>query len=181
LRRGDIPADTVMRPSALRLIKERRSVRRYTKKTIPVHYVKRVLEAGQWAPSGLNNQPWRFAVIKDPHIKNKLAALTESAGVVRSARVIISVFLDKKAVYNRTKDLQAIGACMQNMLLEAHSLGLGSCWLGEILNKKEKACGLLKTPPGYELMGFISLGWPNKRKPRSSRKKLDNLIFKTYY
>jgi nitroreductase len=100
--------------------------------------------------------------------------------VVRSASVIISVFLDKKTVYNRTKDVQAVGACMQNMLLEAHSLGLGACWLGEILNQKRRVSALLKTPSHYELMGFISLGWSKKRRYNSNRKRLGNLIFKEY-
>jgi nitroreductase len=168
-----------MGSSLLRLIKERRSVRRYITKPVSGRHLKRVLEAGRWAPSGLNNQPWRFAVIRDTSLKKRLAKLTESASVVRSADVIISVFLDKKTVYNRTKDIQAIGAAMQNMLLEAHSLGLGSCWLGEILNKKEKVCRLLKAPSGYELMGFISLGWPKRKKRSSKRKRLDTLIYNT--
>ncbi len=168
-----------MMKSILHLIKNRRSVRRYSDKGVPGAAVRRVLEAGRWAPSGLNNQPCRFIVVKDPGIKDRMAALTESSAAVRSARVLIAVFLDKKVMYNRTKDIQAAGACMQNMLLEAHALELGACWLGEILNKKKDARGLLGAPKTYELMGVISLGWPARGRRGSSRKSLKSLVYKT--
>ena len=113
-------------------------------------------------------------------LKEGLARLTESSYVVRSANLLISIFLDKKASYNRAKDLQAIGACIQNMLLEAQSLGLGTCWLGEILNKEKKVCRLLKAPSHYELMAVISLGWPKKRRVRGNRKRLNSLIYNRY-
>lgn len=165
-----------MSNSILRLIKQRRSIRKYTPRRISQNLIMRILEAGQWAPSGLNNQPWRFAIIRDSLLKSKLALLTESSDIVHSANVLIAVFLDKKAVYNRTKDIQAIGACIQNMLLEAHYLGLGGCWLGEILNQKYKVCRLLSASSRYELMAILSLGWPKKKSHTTSRKKLKHLI-----
>jgi len=167
-----------MAVSLLRLIKQRRSIRKYTQKHIAQDLITRILEAGRWAPSGLNNQPWRFITVRDPLLKTRLAKLTESSSTVHSANVIISVFLDRRAIYNRTKDAQAAGACIQNMLLEAHSMGLGACWLGEILNQKKNVCRLLGTPSHYELMALISLGWVKKRSYKGSRKNLKSLVYK---
>ena len=93
---------------------------------------------GSWAPSGLNNQPWRFVIVRDSQLRSDLADCTKYGKIIRNAPVCIAVFMDQSKSYDRVKDLQAIGACIQNMLLSIHDLGLGAVWLGEILNKKGK-------------------------------------------
>jgi nitroreductase len=75
------------------------------------------------------------------------------------------------------KDLLAIGACIQNMILKAHSLGIGTCWLGEILNKKEMVNRLYSLPSSLELTAVIALGYPAET-PKSHRKKIEELILK---
>ncbi|HEC68845.1 MAG TPA: hypothetical protein ENI31_00960 [Candidatus Omnitrophica bacterium] len=70
----------------------------------------------------------------------------------------------------------AIGACIQNMLLCAQELGIGSCWLGEILNKKEKVRKLLNIDKNYELMAVVSIGYPLKKPNKGKRKRLKTLI-----
>ncbi len=157
------------------LIKNRRSVRRYAGRALRGEDVENILEAGRWAPSGLNNQPWKFLVIEDKDIKDGLADLTESGGVIKGAPAVICVYLDKDAGYNRDKDIMAIGACIQNMLLCAESLGLGTCWLGEILNRKKSAEKYLKAGRGYELMAVIAIGYPAE-KPSGRRKALKKLM-----
>lgn len=159
----------------LETIKTRRSIRKFKETTVTGELIDNILEAGRWAPSGMNNQPWRFAVITDAHLQNEISQLTHYSKVVRSAKVLISVFLDNNDGYNRTKDVQAMGACIQNMLLEAHSLGLGAVWLGEIIKSDENIRGLLGLGDHLELMAVIALGYPDE-KPKSSRKKLNELI-----
>ena len=117
----------------LKIIKGRRSIRKFNIKKVEKDKIRNILTAGRWAPSGLNNQPWRFVLIESQKYKDKIAQLTEYGGIIKKAPIAILVFLDKNSSYDRDKDIMAIGACVQNMLLEAHSLGLGSCWLGEIL------------------------------------------------
>jgi len=73
------------------------------------------------------------------------------------------------------KDLQAIGACMQNMLLAAHSLGLGASWQGEILNRADEVEELLGVPSYYELMAVLTLGYPGGAGQASSRRRLSEL------
>ncbi|MFY9396771.1 MAG: nitroreductase [Desulfomonilia bacterium] len=160
------------------LILSRRSIRRFTPEPVSGEMVEAVLEAGRWAPSGLNNQPWRFAVIRDPKLKDRISRLTRYGSVVRSANVLIAVFFDTVSGYDRTKDLQAIGACIENMLLAAHEQGLGSVWLGEILKSGPEVCSLLNAPDAYEFMALLALGHPKGEPPGApERKPLSELVF----
>lgn len=156
-------------------IRNRRSIRKYADKVPGDKEIQKVIEAGVWAPSGLNNQPWKFKVIRDKEKKDGLFKYTSYGKVIRNAPVAICVFLDKKAMYSREKDTLAIGACIQNMLLQANGLGLGTCWLGEILNKKKGVEKYIGVDAGYELMAVVTLGYPGEE-GRSTRKKLDNFI-----
>lgn len=159
----------------LELIKSRRSIRKFSEKEVAEEHIQMILEAGRWAPSGLNNQPWRFMVARDKKIRMKLSELTSYGEIIKNAPVCILVFLDSDASYDRIKDTLAVGACIQNMLLEAHSLGLGAVWLGEILKNKDKVALLLKAPSSCELMAVVALGHPLEC-PESERLSLDELI-----
>ena len=157
------------------LIKKRRSIRKYTNATIPETDILSILESGRWAPSGLNNQPWKFVIITNLSAKVLISDLTAYSRIIRESSSCIAVFYDQASGYDRDKDIMAIGACIQNMLLAAQSLGIGSVWLGEILNKKEKFNELVAVSREYELMAVIALGYPDEE-PESTRKSLRNLI-----
>jgi nitroreductase len=162
----------------LDLIKTRRSIRAFTDNVVADDLVNQVLEAGRFAPSGMNNQPWRFAVIRDKALKGMLSGLTRYSKIIQGADVLIAVFLDTETSYNHIKDVQAVGACIQNMLLAIHSLGLGGVWLGEILKSEKEFKILLEAPEPYELMAVIALGYPAE--PifvNSKRKELSELVF----
>ncbi len=163
--------DTAVRAA----IRGRRSVRRF-KSADPSWAIRHVLEAGRWAPSGLNNQPWRFLVVKDPLRKRSLARLTSCGTVIRSAPVLIAVCLDHRSSYHREKDLMAIGACIQNMLLEADALDLGTCWLGEILNQRQRVEQTLGIGRPLEFLALIALGTPLKKPGWPRRKPLEKLM-----
>lgn len=158
-------------------IHTRRSVREFEDKDVPDELIEKLLTAGTWAPSGLNNQPWRFMVVKDEGKKEGLAKLTHYGHVIKGAPVCICVFMDREASYDRTKDIMAIGACNQNILLAAHSLGLGGVWLGEILKRKEEAGELLSAPELYELMAVLAIGYPIQKKRTSDRTDARKLTF----
>ncbi len=158
---------------ALEAVRERRSVRDYTSEDVDDAMVRTILEAGRMAPSGLNNQPWRFRVLRGGE-KGSIAGYTKYGGIVKKAPVCIAVFFDEPSGYDRTKDMQAVGACIQNMLLAAHSLGLGGAWLGEILKRRadvERTLGVR-----HELMAVIALGHPAEAGGDPDRKSLDELI-----
>jgi nitroreductase len=161
----------------LTTIRERRSVRRYTGEAVSKEEIRKVLEAGRWAPSGLNNQPCRFLVIRDDDPrKERLEECTRYAHVVREAQVLIGVFLDREAMYHPMKDHQGAGACIQNMLLAVHALGLGGVWLGEIVNQADQVMDVLgASGERYELMAVIAVGRPAQA-GSSSRKELSELL-----
>ena len=91
------------------LISTRRSIRKFTDEPVSDDIINKIMETGTWAPSGLNNQPWRFAVIRDSELKAEISSLTHYSKIVLGANVLIGVFLDNSASYDRTKDCQAIG------------------------------------------------------------------------
>ena len=158
-------------------IHKRRSVREFEAKDVPDEIIEKIIEAGTWAPSGLNNQPWRFMVVKDEGGKEGLAKLTHYGHIIKGAPACICVFMDMEASYDRTKDVMAIGACNQNILLAAHSLGLGSVWLGEILKRKEEAGEFLHAPESYELMAVLAIGYPTPKERTSNRTDAGELTF----
>lgn len=142
----------------LPLVKSRRSIRKFKTKPIPGKIIARILEAGRWAPSGLNNQPWRFMVLGGGQ-KGALAEYTKYSHIIKGADKIILVFLDKKTSYNYEKDLMAIGAC----------------WLGEILNQRKSVERFLKISQHLQLRAVIALGHPLKVPKPVKRKSLESL------
>jgi len=156
-------------------IRSRRSVREFTGDAVGEGLIQKILDAGRWTPSGLNNQPWKFKVLRGEE-KNALASCTKYGRIIEGASVCVTVYLDEQKSYDRTKDVQSIGACIQNMLLAAHNLGLGAVWLGEILNKREEAEKILSAPESCELMAVIAVGHPLEKILESTRRRLDELM-----
>ncbi len=158
------------------LIKSRASIRKFTKQPVPREILEDILECGRWAPSGLNNQPWFFITVANPGTLQKLAQCTSSGGIINQSAVCIAVFFDLPKGYHRTKDVQTMGACIENMLLATHVHGLSACWLGEILNKKEKVNEILHAPVDrFELMAVIALGYPGEQVKKRKRTPLDTI------
>ncbi|KKH95108.1 nitroreductase [Methanosarcina sp. 1.H.T.1A.1] len=162
-------------------ILNRRSVREFTDRPISKEEINTILNAGRWAPSGLNNQPWRFLVVRNPETIHKLSECTHYSSIVAGAPLLIAAFLDSENSYNRTKDIQAIGASIQNMLLACCELGLGAVWLGEILKQHEKVNSILNCPSKLELMAVLAIGEPAPGKLTSTRKALSELVFEDRY
>jgi nitroreductase len=161
----------------MKAIMERRSIRRFSRVSVPDDLLNEVLEAGRWAPSGLNNQPWRFAVVRSAEMRDVISRLTKYGKIIRTCSAFIAVFFHVESGYHRDKDMMGMGACMQNMLLAAHSLGLGAVWLGEILAKREEVNTAMGIGSGYELSSVIALGYPVES-PRGRRVALEKLVLK---
>ncbi|MBW1731466.1 MAG: nitroreductase [Deltaproteobacteria bacterium] len=160
----------------LDIIKTRRSIRKFKPEKIEDSTIEKIIEMGTWAPSGLNNQPWRFVIVKGKETKDKLAQQTKYSHIIENAPVCVAVFLDNAASYDRVKDIQAIGACLQNMLLAIHAMGLGGVWLGEILKRRKEVEKLLGVPEPCELMAVIALGKPAEEKGEGRRKPIEQVI-----
>ena len=146
----------------LEAIRARRSIRRYTDEPLRKEDVLRILEAGRWAPSGRNVQAWRFLVLRadDPRA-DMLSRCTKYARIVKNAAALICLFLEKAQMHDLKKAHQGAGACMQNMLLAAHSLGLGGLWIGEIVNQSPQVMDALGLDAEkLEFQAALALGYP---------------------
>jgi hypothetical protein len=166
-------------------IKTRRSIRQFTKEPVSDELLNRILESGLWAPSGKNNQPWKFAVIRDLTLRRSLASLTHYGSVIRNAPICSAVFLDHFRVYDRVKDVQAGGCLHPKYAAHDPFDGIGwGVWLGEILKNKEKVGELLEAGENLEFMAVVTLGHSDENSIRSTtgdgsgrRDRLEEMVF----
>ena len=186
----------------IKLIKSRRSIRQYKKRTIPKGQIIKILEAGRWSPSAHNAQPWRFIVVTKPQVIKKLSkvlvnksrnlltgfdiVLRKTAEIVSNAPVIVAVY-NSGELSNRMKkfdepyfsitkmsELQSIAASIENMLLMAHARNLGAAWLTAPLFCEDEIKSFLNIK-GY-LVALVTFGYPNQYGTKSDRKPLKNLV-----
>jgi nitroreductase len=162
----------------LEVIRTRRSIRQYTQEPVSEEDINKILEAGRWAPSANNSQPWKFIVLRSREVRKKLAGALAWGGFLSQAAVGIAVIIDEGASTHPVED----GAvATQNMLLEAHSLGLGGCWIGVYGSLYEaNASKVLNVPVGKRLLSVIAIGHPAET-PRKTRKPLTELVFTDEY
>lgn len=154
----------------------RRSIRVYADQPVADSDLRTIITAGIHAPYG-RNQIWRFAVIADAALIKELAGLTIYKKFVATAKALIVVFHDEDLGYHAMKDAQTMGACIQNMLLAAHDLGLGAVWIGEILKNEDKVRALCGAPDNFRLSALLSIGYPAKDGVYEERDPLDKVIF----
>ena len=146
-------------------IKTRRSVRAFLSDDIPDKVIASLLEAAIWAPTAGNAQPWYVYVLRDEYLKKKLAEAALSQTFIAQAPVVIIACADlerAQASYGkRGVDLyclQDTAAAIQNMLLVAHALGLGTCWVGAF--DERAASDLLDLPRHHRPIAVVSVGRP---------------------
>ena len=162
----------------LEAIRTRRSIRKYGKKPVPEELVEKILEAGRWAPSANNAQPWNFIVVRDEKTRREVARVATYGKFLAEAPIGIAVVIDPEASTHPVED----GAiATQNMLLAAHALGLGACWIGSYGSAyEERVKEILGIPAGKRLLSIISVGYPAET-PTSARKPLKELVFTDRY
>lgn len=162
-------------------IKNRRSNIRFESTPISVEKLNAVLEAGRWAPSWTNSQPWRFIVVKNKDMKEKLSNVSSSffAISIRDAPICIAVCVNpKKDPFHFIED----GAnATQNMTLAAQSIGLSTAWIGvfSLNNEKEsterKMKTILKIPKHWRLISILPIGVA-KFKETKTRANLSEIV-----
>ena len=159
-------------------IVSRRSVRHFIDKPIYDETISKLLTAATMAPSGKNGQPWKFYVInKDMGLIQKISALSVYRKWLSGAACFIVVFLDKAVSYDYVKDIQAIGASIQNILLASYELGIGSCWIGEILRAEKQVKALLEIhDENLELMAVVALGYTDNDNADYTRKDISEVL-----
>jgi len=156
-------------------IASRRETRNYADRAIPEEVTQRVLDAGRLAGSARNRQPWRFLVVEDPEVRERLAEAVYEPANVRGAKLVVAIL---------AKGSLDTGRAMQNMLLVAWNEGVGSCPNG--IADPDAAREALGLGEEDELAIVLTFGWParpvdpSRRTPeewsaRANRKSLDEL------
>ncbi len=173
-----------------KVIKNRRSIRRYKPDPVSDKDLKKVLEAARLAPSWKNSQCWRFIVIKSQEIKNALAdclpPTNGAANAIRQAPVTIVACAEiGKSGYGPPNEPETdkgdswymydIGLAMEHIVLAAHSLGLGTVHVG--LFDAPKTATLLNVPAGYCVVALTPLGYPEQPAAPRPRKELAEIVF----
>jgi nitroreductase len=168
----------------LKTIKERRSIRSYKSEKIPREIITAIIEAGNNAPSAMNSQPWRFVVVEDEALHKKMTevSIPNAKKVLEHVKtsnperyqLIMKRFeeLEDPIYYSAPVIIFVIGrgpyadsscplAC-ENMMLAAHSLGLGSCWVyfGSLITDNEEIKKALELKDDEKIFGPIIIGYP---------------------
>jgi len=159
----------------LEAIKTRRSIRKYdSEKEVEKEKIIKCLEAARWAPSARNTKPWEIIIINDKEKREWLAKI-HPYGLFMSESPVVVVFLgdpEKHAKYYFPDTSVAI----QNFLLAAHALGLGTCWMGAYeVDFEEEVKERLGIPSNLKTIGFVSMGYSNQE-PNRGRKELEEMI-----
>ena len=160
----------------LKEIENRRSIRNYKNDNIDKKIILDILNAGIKAPSAKNNQPWRFLIVNND-IKNKISdKMIEIYGPNKTAEVIKTVpYLI--LVYNKDNEYfnhLSIGAAIENILLEAENIGLGTLWIGYIKKIEDYVKQLVNID--YELVSAIAIGVKNENPLERPRLTLDEVL-----
>ncbi len=108
----------------------RRSIRNFKNINVENEKIEKLLRAGMQAPSAANQQPWEFVVVQSQETKEKLASMSPYAKPVKDAPLAIVLVENMEKIKFAESTSQDMGACAQNILLEAVDLGLGAVWLG---------------------------------------------------
>jgi len=152
-------------------IRTRREIRDYLDKPIPNETVQRILEAGRLAPSSKNSQPWHFIVIKDRMTLKKVSELTPTGAHIAKAAMAIAILMDAA----KLPEIDGARA-VQNMVLEAWEMGVGSCWVTNFYDDGVK--DLFGVPQRMKLITVMPFGYPIelKTKRKKIRKPLSEIV-----
>jgi len=150
---------------------DRRSIRRFNNQNIDPKIIKQLLTAAMYAPSAVNKQPWHFVVIDRRSVLNEIMKIHPHAGMLQTASHAIVVCGDELLQYDGGYWVVDCGAATQNLLLAAHTLGLGACWVGlhPREGRKESFSILLDLPSHVKPFALVALGYPIETKPRPDR------------
>lgn len=148
----------------LDVIRKRRTVRAFTDEEVSDEQVETILQMAMYAPTYMNRQPWHFVVVRDKELQKSLGETLGVRPYIQQASAVIAVYGDPNI--SNTWDLDGCAA-IENMLIAATALGLGSAWAGSPGNlawdeAEELMKVALKVPSGFRALSLVCLGHPAK-------------------
>lgn len=170
--------------SVLDAIKKRSSIRKYKGDSIPEDLLLRVLEAVRLAPSAKNLQPWKFIIVKDKDLKEKLAeAASGQYFIAQAPLIVVGCGLPDDCYARMGRYMKSwpvdVTIALEHLILEAQEEGLGTCWIGAF--DEEKVKSVLNIPGNVKVLAMTPLGYPNEKPSFRERKTLDEIISYDYF
>ena len=157
----------------------RRSIRKYKDQKISKDDLNSILKAAMYAPSAMNLQAWQFILIDDKNVLIETIKSIHYAEMLKQASAAILVCGDSAIEKNESWLLQNCSAAIQNILLSAHGLGIGSCWIAihgmDDVYKNIKS--QFKLPEKIVPVSLISLGYPDETVTTEERFKQDKIHY----
>jgi len=159
------------------VIKGRRSIRDFDAEEIPDDHLRIILEAGIWAPSGSNMQPWEFILIKDKELLEKIKLF--SPGLLGRPVAMVIICINRKISERAGKlgdlmPIMDISMAAENMMLMAYALGIGSCPV--VSFNKAALRELLNIPSHVDPMLIVTLGYPKEIPKPPRRRPLEEVV-----
>ena len=184
------------------VIVKRRSIRKFNEDPVPEKTLNKILEAGRWAPSAGNSQPWGFIIVTDIDVKRRIAVLS-----TEFSKKAWSKFTPKRAQYLAARGgswdksrmakvpvlvtvcyeivegireklvLGSVWAAIENMLLAATAEGLGSCiYTFYDIDEENSLKEILRVPKSFRIAAVIQLGYAAVEPPSPARKALNEIV-----
>jgi nitroreductase len=144
---------------------------------LPQNKLSRVLDAGRLAPSASNRQPWKFIVVQDADIREKLAVAARNQRFISEAPVIIvAVALNPDYIMSCGVPSYAVdvATALDHMMLTAVEEGLGTCWIGAFQQQIVKT--LLKIPEEFKVVALLPIGYPGETPVPKTRKTFEEVV-----
>ncbi len=159
-------------------IKERRSIRAFKDKDVEEEKLNKILEAGRLAPSASNRQEWRYIIVKDKSMREKLACAACNQDFIAQAPIVIVCCADTNDHVMRCGQKCYpidLAISIDHMTLAAVKLGLGTCWIGAFYEDEVKK--LLNIPERIRVVNLLPLGYPSHQPSPTKRKLLKEIIY----
>jgi nitroreductase len=161
-------------------ILERRSIRKFKPTAVPKEALDKIAEALLWAPSAGNLQSRRFYFVSNGEKKKQLAEAAHNQKSIEEAPVCIVACADKNILFQygqRGKEVYCIldvAASVENAMLAAHALGLGTCWIGAF--EEDAVSKILSLPRNLRPVSLIPLGYPAEKPKAPARIKKEDAV-----
>ena len=155
----------------------RRSIRKYTEEKISEEVVEKLLACAFAAPSAMNRRPFHVVVVDDQEMLKQISEAGMYTKMIANAPMCMVVCGDHKRQPFKEMLMNDCSAMIENILLAAHSLGLGAVWCGVMprMGLHKKLSALLDLPMTVEPMGIVSLGYPAETKETGNRLEWDKV------
>lgn len=155
-------------------LKTRRSIRKFTDKNPDLNIIIKAISIARYAPSAKNSQPWRFIIIRDKKIIDKLSRLHRGASPLSNAKIAVVVIANKE----ESPVSYMVDASLATMYLwlALHCMGLGAVWIQTLRNTNE-INNILGIPNNYVPVAILAIGYPDEKPEPRPRRPLSEIVY----